>query len=182
MESQLDVFLKCFSERELSVTKRTSLRKVWKACDQAIMSFESTCSRRIWNHCQRKKIFTMILLKELFIIAISMFKATMTVQITWAITKRWPKVEVREKAGSLTVILSSSTRPSNSQNISRKVFVCLKTNETNTRFEKERLGWWLGTITSVTFNVTESSIFCKGSVDAGHRLLLVTAEYLSEHD
>lgn len=43
----------------------------------------------------------MILLKELFIIAISMFKATMTVQITWAITKRWPKVEVREKSGIL---------------------------------------------------------------------------------
>lgn len=58
VESQLDVFLKCFSERELSVTKRTSLRKVWKACDQAIMSFESTCSRRIWNHCQRKKKFS----------------------------------------------------------------------------------------------------------------------------
>ena len=132
--------LKVFFGKRAISDQENKFEKSLKACDQAIMSFESTCSRRIWNHCQRKKIFTMILLKELFIIAISMFKATMTVQITWAITKRWPKVEVREKAGSLTEILSSSTRPSNSQNISRKVFVCLKTNETNTRFEKERLG------------------------------------------
>ena len=55
-----------------------------------------------------------------------MFKATMTVQTTWAIIKMRPKVDVRVNAGSFTEILSSSTRPSNSQNIAIKALVCLK--------------------------------------------------------
>ena len=68
----------------------------------------------------------MILSNELFIIAISMFKVTMTVHTTWAIIKMRPNVDVSEKAGSSTEILSSSTRPSNSQNIPMKVSVCLE--------------------------------------------------------
>ena len=73
----------------------------------------------------RKKL-TMILSKELFIIAISMFKATMMVQTTWAIIKMRPNVDDNLKAGSSTTILSSSTKPTNSQNIPIKVCVCLK--------------------------------------------------------
>ena len=69
---------------------------------------------------------TMILSNELFIIAISMFKATITVQTTWAIIKMRPNVDVSEKAGSSTEILSSSTRPSNSQNTPVKASLCLK--------------------------------------------------------
>ena len=73
-----------------------------------------------------QKKLTMILSNELFIIAISMFKATMTVQTTWAIIKMRPKVVVSEKAESSTEILSSSTTPSNSQNIPMKAAPCLK--------------------------------------------------------
>ena len=68
----------------------------------------------------------MILSNELFIIAISMFKATMTVQTTWAIIKVRPNVAESEKAGSSTEILSSSTRPSNNQNTPMKASVCLE--------------------------------------------------------
>ena len=73
-----------------------------------------------------QKRLTMILSNELFIIAISMFKATITVQTTWAIIKMRPNVDVSEKAGSSTEILSSSTRPSNSQNTPVKASLCLK--------------------------------------------------------
>ena len=73
-----------------------------------------------------QKKLTMILSNELFIIAISMFKATMTVQTTYAIIKVRPNVAVSEKAGSSTEILSSSTRPSNSQNTPVKASLCLK--------------------------------------------------------
>ena len=59
---------------------------------------------------------TMIFSNELFIMAISMFKATITVQITYAIKNRRPKADVRRKLGSLTAISPSSTRPSNNQN------------------------------------------------------------------
>ena len=68
----------------------------------------------------------MILSNELFIIAISMFKATITVHTTWAIMKMRPNVDVSEKAGSSTEILSSSTRPSNSQNIPMKASMWLE--------------------------------------------------------
>ena len=63
---------------------------------------------------------TMIFSNELFIIAISMFKATITVQITYAIKNRRPKADVRRKLGSLTAISPSSTRPSNNQNMANK--------------------------------------------------------------
>ena len=73
-----------------------------------------------------QKKLTMILSNELFIIAISMFKATMTVQTTYAIIKVRPNVAVSEKAGSSTEILSSSTTPSNSQNTAMKASLWLK--------------------------------------------------------
>ena len=79
----------------------------------------------IWMHGRKR---TMFLLNELFIIAISMFKATITVQITWAITKMRPNVAMRKKVGSSTEIFSSSTLPSNSQNIAMNVVECLKCN------------------------------------------------------
>ena len=70
----------------------------------------------------------MILSNELFIIAISMFKATMTVHTTCAIIKMRPNVDVSKKAGSSTEIFSSSTLPSNIQNIAMNVVECLKCN------------------------------------------------------
>ena len=63
---------------------------------------------------------TMIFSNELFIMAISMFKATITVQITYAIKNRRPKADVRWKLESLTAISPSSTRPSNNQNMANK--------------------------------------------------------------
>ena len=62
----------------------------------------------------------MIFSNELFIMAISMFKATITVQITYAIKNRRPKADVRRKLGSLTAISPSSTRPSNNQNMANR--------------------------------------------------------------
>ena len=78
------------------------------------------------NMLFRRKKLTIILSNELFIIAISMFKATITVQTTWAIIKMRPNVAVSKKAGSSTEIFSSSTRPSNSQNTPIKASLCLK--------------------------------------------------------
>ena len=63
---------------------------------------------------------TMIFANELFIIAISMFTATITVQMTYAIKNRRPKIDVRRKLASLTAISPSSTRPSNNQNMANR--------------------------------------------------------------
>lgn len=76
-----------------------------------LLSFESK---------QNNYSLTMIFSNELFIMAISMFKATITVQITYAIKNRRPKADVRRNLGSLTAISPSSTRPSNNQNMANK--------------------------------------------------------------
>ena len=94
--------------------------------------------------------FTMIFWKELLIMAISIFKATMTVQTTWASIKMRPNVDTSLNAGSFTTILSSSMLPSNSQNAAMNVSVCLKGTTNSRLLSRSATKYWRARICIVS--------------------------------